>query len=55
VLLSESERIERTPDRTHEIVNARTEKGFSSPAYTTNWRQWNSETSLRFDKNLILR
>jgi len=39
VRLSESERIERTPDRAHENVNARTEKGFSSPAYTTDWRQ----------------
>jgi hypothetical protein len=39
VRLSESERIERTPDRAHENVNARTEKGFSSPACTTDWRQ----------------
>src|SRR5215475_10177776 len=33
--LSEKERTARTPDRAHENVNARTEKGFSSPAYTT--------------------
>jgi hypothetical protein len=39
VRLSESERIKRTPDMAHENVNARTEKGFSSPAYTTDWRR----------------
>jgi len=39
VRLSESEWIERTPDMAHENVNARTEKGFSSPAYPTGWRQ----------------